>query len=686
MALRTFIGISALAFCSTFSVMAQQTSGVASTSLSEPFNNMAESFADLQVLRYQVPDFEKLSPKEKELAYYLYEATLSGRDIIYDQKSKHGILLRKVIEAIYETYTGDKKSAEWAQFTEYCGRFWFSNGNHHHYGNEKFIPACSESYFKSLLAKCDQKKLPKGASESSDDFWKRIQPYLYDLTVEPKCVDLRSGIDNIAASSNNFYEGVTQKEVEAFYDKMPTAGNAPSWGLNSKVVKENGKLVEKVWKSGGMYGTAIDKIIYWLNKAVTVAENQEQKKSLELLVSFLQTGDLKTFDDYSIAWVKDVNSKIDGINGFIEVYLDAIGKKGSYESYVSIRDEEATKNIAAIAKEAQWFEDHSPLMPQHKKKEVKGIIAKAITVIAESGDLAPTTAIGINLPNADWIRKEHGSKSVSLSNVIYSYNQANAIKGTLDEFGLNEDIKKRLRFFGALSSDLHTDMHECIGHASGQINPGVETTDKTLKNYASCLEEARADLVGLYYILDQKLVDIKVMPSLEVGEAQYDSYMMNGLMTQLTRIKLGDNIEEAHMRNRQLVARWAYEKGLQDKVVEFVKQKGKTYVKINDYNKLRELFGQLLREIQRIKSEGDFKAGQALVENYGVKVDQELHKEILARYAELHIKPYRGFIQPRLVPVMRNGIVSDVKIEYPASFFEQMLEYGKNYSFLPTNN
>jgi len=683
MALRTFIGISALTLCSTFSVMAQKTNQSA-----EPFrfNYMAESFADLQVLRYQVPGFEKLSPKEKELAYYLYEATLSGRDIIYDQKSKHGILLRKVIETIYATYTGDKKSAEWAQFTEYCGRFWFSNGNHHHYGNEKFIPACSESYFKSLLEKCDQKKLPKAASESNDDFWKRIRPYLYDMKVEPKCVDLRSGIDNIAASSNNFYEGVTQKEVEAFYDKMPSAGNAPSWGLNSKVVKENGKLVEKVWKSGGMYGTAIDKIIYWLNKAVTVAENQEQKKSLELLVSFLQTGDLKTFDDYSIAWVKDVNSKIDGINGFIEVYLDAIGKKGSYESYVSIRDEEATKNIAAIAKEAQWFEDHSPLMPQHKKKEVKGIIAKAITVIAEAGDLSPTTAIGINLPNADWIRKEHGSKSVSLSNIIYSYNQANAIKGTLDEFGLNEDIKNRLRKYGALSSDLHTDMHECIGHASGQINPGVETTDKTLKNYASCLEEARADLVGLYYIMDQKLLDIKVMPSLEVGKAQYDSYMMNGLMTQLTRIKLGDNIEEAHMRNRQLVARWAYEKGLQDKVVEFVKQKGKTYVKINDYNKLRELFGQLLREIQRIKSEGDFKAGQALVENYGVKVDKVLHKEILARYAELHIKPYRGFIQPRLVPVMRNGIVSDVKIEYPVSFFEQMLEYGKNYSFLPTNN
>jgi dipeptidyl-peptidase III len=646
------------------------------------FDVMAESFGDLQVLRYQVPGFESLSAKEKELVYYLYEASMCGRDIIYDQKSKYGILLRKTLETIYETYNGDKTTDEWKQFSDYCGRFWFSNGNHHHYGNEKFIPECSADYMKSLLMNADTNRLPKNSGESTEAFWTRVNPLFFDMSIEPKCVDLRSGIDNVVASSNNFYEGVTQKEVDAYYDKMPTAGNSPSWGLNSKVVKVNGVVTEKVWKSGGMYGAAIDKICYWLDKAITVAENDKQKRWLELLVSYLRSGDLKTFDEYSIAWVEDTESKIDGINGFIEVYLDAIGKKGSYESYVSIKDVEATKRISAIAKEAQWFEDNSPLMPEHKKKEVKGIIAKAITVVAESGDLAPTTAIGINLPNADWIRKEHGSKSVSLSNIIHSYNVASALKGTLDEFGLNEEVKARIKKHGSLASDLHTDMHECIGHASGQINPGVETTDKTLKNYASCLEEARADLVALYYIIDQKLVDIGVMPSIEVGKAEYDSYIMNGLMTQLTRIKLGDEIEEAHMRNRQLNAMWVYEKGKKDNVIEFVKRDGKTYVQINDYQKLRVLFGDLLREIQRIKSEGDFKAGQALVENYGVKVDQNLHKEVLDRYATLGIKPYRGFIQPKLTAVMDGDKIKDVQIEYPTSFFTQMLEYGRNYSYL----
>ena len=650
------------------------------------FEVMAESFADLQILRYQVPGFENLITKEKELCYYLYEATLCGRDIIYDQKSKYGILLRKTIENIYGSYNGDKNTDEWKKFTDYAGRFWFSNGNHHHYGNEKFIPECSADYFKSLIVNSDTATLPKENGESTEAFWTRVNPLFYDLKVEPKCVDLRSGIDNVVASSVNFYEGVSQKEVEDFYAKMPTTGNAPSWGLNSKVVKENGVVTERVWKSGGMYGASIDKICFWLDKAIGVAENDKQKKTLELLVKYLRGGDLKDFDDYSIAWVGDTESKVDGINGFIEVYLDAIGKKGSYESYVSIKDEEATKRIAAIAKEAQWFEDHSPLMPEHKKKEVKGIIAKAITVIVESGDLAPSTAIGINLPNADWIRKDHGSKSVSLSNIIQSYNVASAQKGTIDEFGLNDTVIKRIKEHGALAADLHTDMHECIGHASGQINPGIETTDKTLKNYASCLEEARADLVGLYYIMDQKLIDIGVMPSMDVAKAEYDSYMMNGLMTQLTRIKLGDKIEEAHMRNRQLNALWAYEKGKKDRVVEFVKRGNKTYVQINDYAKLRTLFGELLREIQRIKSEGDFKAGQALVEGYGVKVDQALHKEILERYSTLGIKPYRGFIQPKLTALMNGDKIKDVTIEYPNSFFAQMMEYGKNYSYLGVKN
>lgn len=646
----------------------------------------AQSFADVQVLRYQVPGFKSLTIKQKQLAYYLYEAALCGRDILYDQKGKYGILLRKTIETMYGSYKGDKNSEDWKKFEVYCSRFWFANGNHHHYSNEKFIPECSFEYFSSVLKATDTAALPKESGESTDAFLARLKPIIYDMKFEPKVVDLRPNIDNVVASSNNFYEGVTQKEVEAFYAKFDTKGNAPSWGLNSKLMKENGQIVEKVWKSGGMYGPAIDKIIGWLEKAATVAENDIQKKALELLVKYYKTGDLKVWDDYSIAWVNDKDSRLDAVNGFIEVYLDAIGKKGSFESTVSLKDMEETKRIEAIAKEAQWFEDNSPLMKEHKKDTVKGITAKAITVIVESGDAAPLTPIGINLPNAEWIRKDHGSKSVSLTNIVHAYNVMGAKGGLIDEFGVNDTVIARAKKYGALSSDLHTDMHECIGHASGKLNPGVETTDKTLKNYASCLEEARADLVGLYFILDKKLIDIGVMPEMEVGIAGYDNYMMNGLMTQLTRLKPGEQLEEAHMRNRALIANWAYEKGKKDNVTEFVKKNGKTYVKINDYNKLRELFGQLLREIQRIKSEGDFKSGKALVETYGVKVDKVLHKEILERYATLGLKPYKGFIQPKLVPVMNGNDITDVKIEYPDNFIQQMMEYGKNYGLLPVKN
>jgi dipeptidyl-peptidase III len=644
----------------------------------------AESFADLQMLRYEIPGWNSLSLQQKQLAYYLYEAALAGRDIIYDQKSKHGILLRKTLEAMYANYTGDKNTEDWTKFQAYCGRFWFSNGNHHHYSNEKFIPECNYEYFAEVAK--NSTGLPTDQGENVDAFLARIKPLVYDQKIEPKVVDLRPNVDNVKNSSNNFYEGVTQKEVEDFYAKFDTKGNAPSWGLNSKTMKENGQVVEKVWKVGGMYSASIEKIVGWLEKAATVAENEQQKKTLNLLIQYYRTGDLKTFDDYSIAWVGDVNSRIDVVNGFIEVYMDAIGKKGSFESVVSMKDMEATKRIEAIAKEAQWFEDNSPLMPEHKKKAVKGITAKVITVIVESGDAAPSTPIGVNLPNADWIRRDHGSKSVSLGNIIHSYNVASAKGGVLDEFAVNDTVKERARKYGNLASDLHTDMHECIGHASGQINPGVETTDKTLKNYASCLEEARADLVGLYYAMDQKLVDIGVAPSKEVGMAEYDNYMMNGLMTQLTRLKPGEQLEEAHMRNRALNARWAYEKGKKDNVVEFVKKDGKTYVRVNNYEKLRALFGELLKEIQRIKSEGDYAAGKALVEGYGVKVDAKLHKEILERYAKLNVKPYRGFIQPRLVPVMDGDKITDVKVEYPTSFFEQMMEYGKKYAYLPVKN
>jgi dipeptidyl-peptidase-3 len=650
------------------------------------FKVTAESFADLQVLRYEVPGFDELTLQQKQLAYYLYEAALCGRDIIYDQKSKYGLLIRKTLEAVYGTYSGDKNSEDWKRFETYCGRFWFSNGYHHHYSNEKFLPECSYEFFAEAVKASDASQLPLDAGESVDAFLQRIKPIIFDPTFEPKVVDQRPDVDNVASSSNNFYEGVTQAEVDAYYAQFDTKGNAPSWGLNSKVVKENGKIVEKVWKSGGMYGAAIDKIIFWLEKAVTVAENEQQRKALELLVSYYKTGDLKTFDDYSIAWVEDTASRLDVVNGFIEVYLDAIGKKGSFESVVSLKDMEATKRIAAIAAQAQWFEDNSPLMPEHKKKSVKGITAKAITVIVESGDAAPSTPIGINLPNADWIRKEHGSKSVSLSNIVHAYNVAGEKSGMLEEFAVNDEVKARIKKYGVLASDLHTDMHECIGHASGQINPGVETPDKTLKTYASTLEEARADLVALYYAVDQKLVEIGVAESVEVGKAEYDNYIMNGLMTQLTRLKPGEQLEEAHMRNRQLVAKWAYEKGKADNVIEFVKRDGKTYVRVNDYEKLRTLFGELLREIQRIKSEGDFAAGKNLVETYGVQVDPELHREVLERFAKLNVKPYKGFIQPRLVPVMNGDAITDVKVEYPESFFQQMMEYGKQYAFLPVKN
>lgn len=657
-----------------------------SVSYDTSFDVTAQSFADLQVLRYQVPGFHQLSLQQKQLAYYLAQAALSGRDIFYDQMSQYNILLRKTLENMYGTYSGDKDAEDWKKFEDYCGRFWFSYGYHHHYSNLKFFPKCSKEYFRTVALSSDSTAFPREKGENMNAFIERVSTLVYNPNIEPKLVDLRPNIDNVKASSVNFYEGVTEDEVQEFYSKFNSVGHVPMWGLNSKVVKQNGQVLEKVWRVGGMYSPAIEKIIYWLNKAIDVGENEEQKKALRLLVQYFNTGDLATFDQYCIAWLKDTSSRLDVVNGFIEVYNDPLGRKGSYESVVSMKDIETSKRIIAIAAEAQWFEDHSPIMDAHKKENVKGIVAKAITVIMESGAASPSTPIGINLPNNGWIREEHGSKSVSLTNIIHAYNQSSAGSGYLDEFAVNDSVKARIKKWGNLSSDLHTDMHEVIGHASGKINPGVPSTDKTLKNYASTLEEARADLVGLYYIMDPKLIEIGVMPSLEVGKAEYDSYMMNGLMTQLTRLKPGENLEEAHMRNRQLIAMWAYEHGKQDNVVELVKRNGKTYVKINDYEKLRTLFGQLLREIQRIKSEGDFEAGKNLVETYGVRVDQELHKEVLERFATLDIKPYKGFIQPKLVPVMNGDKIIDVRITYPDNFFEQMMEYGKKYAYLPVKN
>jgi dipeptidyl-peptidase-3 len=653
----------------------------------KPFQVEADRFADIQVLRYEVPDFDKLSAKQKELAYYLYEAALCGRDIIWDQKYKNNLTIRKTLEAIWENYTGDRKSADFAKFETYTKRIWFSNGIHHHYASDKIIPDFSSAYLSELLMKTPDEKLPLGMNDKLE-FIGWINPILFDPSVDGKTVNLESGIDNIVGSANNFYEGVTQKEVEEFYTALndPNDQTPVEHGLNSKLVKENGKLVEKTWKVGGMYSAAIEKIVYWLEKALTVAETPEQKKSLELLVEYYKTGDLEKFDAYNVAWVSDVNSTIDNVNGFIEVYQDALGKRGTFESVVSIKDFEATKLIETIAKNAQWFEDNAPLMPNHKKKEVKGIIGKSINVIVESGDAAPSTPIGINLPNSNWIRQQHGSKSVALGNIVSAYNIAGAKSPSSAEFSLNEQTLERAKKYGNLAAALHTDMHEVIGHASGQLEPGVATPDVTLKNYQNTLEEARADLVALYYIYDQKLVDIGVMPSLEVGMAEYESYLLNGLMLQLNRVEPGKNIEEAHMRNRQLVAKWVMEKGASDKVAELISRDGKTFVQINDYKKLRVLFGDLLREIQRIKSQGDFAAGQALVENYGVKVDVKLHKEVKDRFAALNVAPYKGFIQPRLVAVSKDGKVVDVKVEYPESFSAQMLEYSKKYGYLPLKN
>jgi dipeptidyl-peptidase-3 len=652
-----------------------------------PFEVDAERFGDLQVLRYQVKGFEELSLQQKQLAYYLYEAAMCGRDIIYDQKYRYNLTIRKTIDAIYSTYTGDKSVEDWKKFETYAKRIWFSNGIHHHYSNMKMMPEFSQEYFLNLIKNTDPKFLPLEGKDI-ESLTKTLTPVLFDEKVDAKIVNQGAGIDNIKASANNFYESLSQKEVEAYYAQMADKGNKTPimYGLNSKLVKENGKIIEKTWKVGGMYSAAIEKIVFWLEKASGVAENAEQKLALDKLIQFYKSGDLKDFDEYSIAWVKDINSRIDVVNGFIEVYGDAIGKRGSFESVVSMKDMEATKTIAAIAKEAQWFEDNSPIAAEHKKKEVKGITAKVITVIAEAGDAAPSTPIGINLPNSNWIREQHGSKSVSLGNIVESYNVVGAKSPTLKEFAYDETVVERAKKHGALAGNLHTDMHEVIGHASGKINEGIATPDVTLKNYANCLEEARADLVALYYIYDKKLIDIGVMPSLEVGMAEYDNYILNGLIMQLTRIKLGDNLEEAHMRNRQLVASWAFEKGKKDNVIEMIKKDGKTYVKVNDYEKLRVIFGELLKEIQRIKSEGDYKSATALVEGYGVKVDKTLHKEILERFEKLNVAPYKGFIQPKLVPVMDGDKITDVKIEYPQDFSQQMLEYGKKYSFLPTIN
>ena len=652
------------------------------------FKYSTEKFADLEILRYQVPGFEELSLKQKEMLYYLYEAALAGKDIFYDQNYKYNLKIRRTLEAIVDSYKGDKGTDEFEKFMVYTKRVWFSNGIHHHYSTIKFTPKCTKEYFAELVKNSNSSKFPVNEGETVDDLVSFLTPLIFDPNVDSKRVNLDSNGDLIKTSANNYYDNnLTQKEVEAYYKKVENKSDpSPIWyGLNSRLVNENGKIVEKVWKVGGIYSPAIEKIVYWLEKAVTVAENESQRKTLEKLVEYYKTGNLETWDEYNILWVQDTASRIDNVNGFVEVYGDPLGHKGAFESVVSIKDLDATKRIDAIGKQAQWFEDNSPIMNEHKKKNVVGISAKVITVVVETGDASPSTPVGINLPNANWIRKEHGSKSVTLGNISDSYEKASS-EEALKEFCYSDEELRLAKEYGPLASNLHTDLHEVIGHASGQINSGIGTPKQTLKNYASAIEEARADLVALYYAIDQKLVDIGVMPTIDVGKAEYNSYLRNGLMLQLKRLQPGENIEEPHMRNRQAISKWVYEKGKAENIIEKKIKDGKTYFVINDYSKLRNLFGQLLREMQRITSEGDFKAAQNFIETYGVKVDQDLNKEVLSRYERLDVAPYKGFINPKLIPVYENGKIADVKIEYPEDFTEQMMDYAKNHSFLPTNN
>ena len=651
------------------------------------FKYLTEQFADAKILRYQVPGFDSLTLNQKKLIYYLSQAALAGRDITYDQNYKNNLLVRKTLEAIYNDYAGDRSSDDFKKFVVYLKRIWFSNGIHHHYSTDKFLPEFSESYLSALVKGSKQENLPLKDGQTVDQFVSEITPILFDPNVAPKRVNLNSGEDLVVTSASNFYEGVTQKEAENYYAGLKNDARKSkkdtliSFGLNSKLVKENGKVFEKTWKIGGLYSPAIEKIVYWLDKALPFTENEKQKAVIEKLITYFTTGDLTTWDEYNILWVKDLNSLVDFVNGFIEVYGDPLAGKATYESVVNFKNVEATKRTEIISRNAQYFEDNSPTDPKFKKKEVRGVTAKVITVAQLGGDCDPTTPIGINLPNAQWIRKDHGSKSVTMDNITYSYDQAAQGNGFMEEFCYSKEEIENAKKFGYLAGSLTTDLHECLGHGSGVLNPGV--TQEAMKNYHSAIEESRADLFALYYIMDPKLVELGLIPSLDVAKAEYDGYMRNGLMTQLVRIQPGKNIEQAHMRDRSLIAHWVFEKGKKEKTVEKVIKDGKTYFKVNDYNGLRVLFGELLKEIQRITSEGDFNAGKKLVERYGVKVDPELHKEVLERYKKLNIAPYTGFINPVFTLEMNNDTIQNVIISYPDDFTEQMLYYSKNFSFLP---
>ena len=648
------------------------------------FNYVVDQFADLQVLRYRVDGFDSLTLRQKKLVYYLSEAALQGSDILFDQNGKYNLQIRRLLETLYVHFTGDRTEEPFLALEVYLKRVWFSNGIHHHYGCDKFIPGFSAEYLKALILHTDISLLPLESGETVEAMCDKLFPVIFDPSVMPKRVNQNDGEDLVETSAANYYEGVTQQEAEAFYAAQKAQGDTRHpvmYGMNSRLVKKDGVIQEEIWKVGGLYGKAIEKIIGWLHRAEEVAENDSQRQVIRLLVAFYQTGDLKLFDDYSIQWLKDTASRVDFVNGFIESYGDPLGMKASWESIVNFKDLEATRRTELISSNAQWFEEHSPVNPSFKKEQVKGVSAKVITAAMLAGDLYPSSAIGINLPNSNWIRSVHGSKSVTIGNLTDAYNKAARGNGFREEFVYSEVEKELLDSYADLTGDLHTDLHECLGHGSGKLLSGVDPD--ALKAYGSTIEEARADLFGLYYMADAKLVELGLLPDSEAYKAEYYSYMMNGLMTQLVRIEPGAQIEEAHMRNRQLIARWVLEKGQDGQVVEWVKKKEKTFVRINDYVRLRKLFGELLAEIQRIKSEGDFEAARVLVENYAVKVDAKLHAEVLERYRSLHLAPYKGFVNPVYTPqVDKSGEITDVTVSYDEGYTEQMLRYSRDYSNL----
>ena len=653
------------------------------------FDYVVDRFADLEILRYQVPGFESLTLKQKQLLYHLSEAALMGRDILFDQNCRYNLPIRRTLEAIYTSYKGDRQTPDFLALETYLKRVWFANGIHHHYAEDKFQPGFSAEFLKKAISQLDPALVPVRPGQSIEAFTEEICQVILDPTVLPKRTTQSGDQDLIQASANNYYgEGLTQKEVEDFYASQkndPTDMTPISYGLNSRLVKENGQIQEKVWKVGGLYSPAIEAIVTELEKAIPFTENKAQKETIETLIDYYRTGDLRTFDAYSILWVEDTASEVDFVNGFIETYGDPLGRKASWESTVNFINKEATKRTKTISDNAQWFEDHSPVDPRFKKEQVKGVSAKVITVTMLGGDCYPSTPIGINLPNADWIRRDHGSKSVTIENITEAYDKAAQGNGFKEEFVWSEEERQLIKRYGFITDNLHTDLHECLGHGSGKLLPG--TDPDALKAYSSTIEEARADLFGLYYLADPKMVELGLVPDQEAYKAEYYKYMMNGLMTQLVRIAKGKDVEEAHMRNRQLIARWTYEHGQADKVVEIVRREGKSYVVINDYRRLRELFAQLLAEIQRIKSEGDFEAAKQLVENYGVKIDPLLHEEILERYKRLNLAPYKGFVNP----VMRleknaQGEVTDVTLDYTEGYAAQMLRYSRDYSYLNNYN